>query len=31
MKSPLILDGRNQYNAAELKAMGFDYEGIGRA
>lgn len=31
LKSPLILDGRNQYNAAELKAMGFDYEGIGRA
>ncbi|OZI66360.1 UDP-glucose dehydrogenase family protein [Bordetella genomosp. 11] len=31
MKSPLILDGRNQYNAAELKALGFDYEGIGRA
>ncbi|WP_427184447.1 UDP-glucose dehydrogenase family protein [Bordetella bronchialis] len=31
LKSPLILDGRNQYNAAELRAMGFDYEGIGRA
>jgi len=31
LKTPLILDGRNQYNAADLKAMGFDYEGIGRA
>jgi UDPglucose 6-dehydrogenase len=31
MKVPLILDGRNQYNAADLKQMGFDYEGIGRA
>ncbi|ALM85587.1 UDP-glucose/GDP-mannose dehydrogenase family protein [Bordetella sp. N] len=31
LKTPLILDGRNQYNAADLKAMGFEYEGIGRA
>ncbi|WP_233236088.1 UDP-glucose/GDP-mannose dehydrogenase family protein [Bordetella sp. LUAb4] len=31
LKTPLILDGRNQYNAADLKDMGFDYEGIGRA
>jgi UDPglucose 6-dehydrogenase len=31
MKTPLVLDGRNQYNAADLKALGFDYEGIGRA
>jgi UDPglucose 6-dehydrogenase len=31
LKSPVILDGRNQYNAADLKALGFDYEGIGRA
>jgi UDPglucose 6-dehydrogenase len=30
LKSPLILDGRNQYNAADLKELGFDYEGIGR-
>ncbi|HTK02185.1 MAG TPA: UDP-glucose/GDP-mannose dehydrogenase family protein [Bordetella sp.] len=31
LKSPLVLDGRNQYNAAELRGLGFDYEGIGRA
>jgi UDPglucose 6-dehydrogenase len=31
LKSPVILDGRNQYNAADLKGLGFDYEGIGRA
>ncbi|ANN75873.1 UDP-glucose dehydrogenase family protein [Bordetella flabilis] len=31
LKAPVILDGRNQYNAADLKALGFDYEGIGRA
>jgi UDPglucose 6-dehydrogenase len=31
MKVPLVLDGRNQYNAADLKALGFEYEGIGRA
>ncbi|ARP84913.1 UDP-glucose dehydrogenase family protein [Bordetella genomosp. 9] len=31
LKAPVILDGRNQYNAGDLKAMGFDYEGIGRA
>ncbi|MFC4277433.1 UDP-glucose dehydrogenase family protein [Achromobacter aloeverae] len=31
LKTPLVLDGRNQYNAADLKAAGFEYEGIGRA
>ncbi|WP_454688079.1 UDP-glucose dehydrogenase family protein [Achromobacter aloeverae] len=31
LKTPLILDGRNQYNAADVKAAGFEYEGIGRA
>lgn len=31
MKAPVILDGRNLYNAVELKELGFDYEGIGRA
>jgi UDPglucose 6-dehydrogenase len=31
LRTPVILDGRNQYNAADLKALGFDYEGIGRA
>jgi UDPglucose 6-dehydrogenase len=30
LKTPVILDGRNQYNAADLKVLGFDYEGIGR-
>ena len=29
MKTPLILDGRNIYNAKELKEKGFKYEGIG--
>lgn len=29
MKNPLILDGRNIYNAKELKEKGFEYEGIG--
>jgi UDPglucose 6-dehydrogenase len=31
MKAPVILDGRNLYNATDLKGQGFDYEGIGRA
>lgn len=31
LKAPVILDGRNLYNPADLKAQGFDYEGIGRA
>jgi UDPglucose 6-dehydrogenase len=30
LKIPLILDGRNLYNARHLKEQGFDYEGIGR-
>lgn len=30
MKSPVIFDGRNQYNPKEMQAMGFIYYGIGR-
>ena len=30
MKAPLILDGRNIYDAEELEEMGFTYECIGR-
>ena len=29
MKNPLVLDGRNIYDKAEMKEMGFEYEGIG--
>lgn len=28
---PIIVDGRNQYDPAELRALGFRYYGIGRA
>lgn len=30
LRTPLILDGRNQYNPALLRSMGFIYNGIGR-
>lgn len=30
MKQKLVLDGRNIYDAAELKDLGFEYYGIGR-
>ncbi len=30
MKSPVVVDGRNAWNPAELKATGFTYYGIGR-
>jgi UDPglucose 6-dehydrogenase len=29
MKTPLIFDGRNQYNAATMKKMGFEYQQVG--
>ncbi len=29
MKTPIIFDGRNQYNPAKLKELGFTYYGIG--
>lgn len=31
MRKPVIFDGRNQYDRAELRAMGFTYYGIGLA
>ncbi|MDD5422701.1 MAG: UDP-glucose/GDP-mannose dehydrogenase family protein [Candidatus Omnitrophica bacterium] len=30
MRQPIIVDGRNIYNPAEIKKMGFKYTGIGR-
>ncbi len=30
LRQPAIFDGRNQYDGALLKALGFHYEGIGR-
>jgi UDPglucose 6-dehydrogenase len=30
MRQPVIFDGRNLYDPAELKALGFEYFGIGR-
>jgi hypothetical protein len=31
MRNRLLVDGRNMLDAAELRALGFEYEGIGRA
>jgi UDPglucose 6-dehydrogenase len=31
LKTPLILDGRNVYVPRDVRALGFEYEGIGRA
>ena len=30
LKTPIILDGRNLWDADQLKSMGFTYMGIGR-
>jgi len=30
MRKPVILDGRNIYNPAEMRILGFVYRGIGR-
>jgi UDPglucose 6-dehydrogenase len=30
MKTPVIFDGRNQYDPAEMKMRGFVYMGVGR-
>jgi UDPglucose 6-dehydrogenase len=31
MRNPLLIDGRNMLDPAELRAAGFTYDGIGRA
>ncbi len=31
LKLPIVLDGRNLYEPADMVALGFDYEGIGRS
>ena len=30
LKQPVIIDGRNLFEPSKMKALGFDYEGIGR-
>ena len=30
MRRPVIFDGRNQYDPAQLRAGGFEYAGVGR-
>ena len=31
LKTPLVIDGRNLYSPADMRAQGFEYQGIGRA
>jgi UDPglucose 6-dehydrogenase len=31
LKTPFVVDGRNVYNPARMRALGFDYQSIGRA
>ena len=31
LKTPLIIDGRNLYTPADVRGLGFEYSGIGRA
>jgi len=30
MRTPLLLDGRNLYDPAKIRALGFTYRGVGR-
>jgi UDPglucose 6-dehydrogenase len=30
LKNPVIFDGRNLFEPADIKALGFEYHGIGR-
>jgi UDPglucose 6-dehydrogenase len=31
LRQPIVIDGRNLYNPAKMKALGFKYDSIGRA
>jgi len=31
LKAPLVIDGRNLYSPADMRAQGFEYQGIGRS
>ncbi|MDI6642032.1 MAG: UDP binding domain-containing protein [Elusimicrobiota bacterium] len=31
LKQPIVIDGRNIYEPAELKKLGFIYRGVGRS